>query len=427
MDHAAEQPLPHRLTLRFIFAQFVERFFNLEHGVLRTARELTTEPGAMIRRYVEGDRTGYANPLTYLVLCSAMSIAVQTLTGFRARFIEDLKSGLDTSPEQMQFFNDFTELIFQNTLYLSFAVLVPLALALRFFFRRSGRNLAEVLVFALYAGSQAAIFGLVVIPVYLVTRMNPNLNSALGLAIAIAYFAFAAVGFFGKGRATVVKTAVSYLLSFAVFMVFVFAATLSYLLFVRPPSLAGKQWSLVTAAEENLVAKARILLDDGSDVDQTSRRTALHVAAEAGHAEMVDLLLEHDANVDARDHAGRVPMLLALAGGHQELAWRLAEAGTEPAAQTDYGMTLVIAALRQDDAELVRWLLERGADPNAVLEDKDEATALMIAADDDDLGLVELLLKHGADPSLTNEDGDTALDLAGSEEVKVRLRAPPPL
>ena len=56
-----------RLTLRGIARDAMHRFFNFERGWLRTARELLTQPGAMVRRYVEGDRASYANPFTFLV------------------------------------------------------------------------------------------------------------------------------------------------------------------------------------------------------------------------------------------------------------------------------------------------------------------------------------------------------------------------
>ena len=56
-----------RLTLSGILGDIAKRFLRLDRGWLLTARELSTAPGPMIRRYVEGDRVRYANPFAYLV------------------------------------------------------------------------------------------------------------------------------------------------------------------------------------------------------------------------------------------------------------------------------------------------------------------------------------------------------------------------
>ena len=52
---------------------------------------------------------------------------------------------------------------------------------------------------------------------------------------------------------------------------------------------------------------AKLLLDHGARLDAADNRgrTALMIAAETGHLEMVDLLLKRGANRDLRDKAGK--------------------------------------------------------------------------------------------------------------------------
>lgn len=152
----AETAAPPRLTMRYLLREVAERFFNVEKGWLRTFRELTTGPGAMIRRYVEGDRKTYANPLSYLVIATAVSLVVQTATGVRERMLAHFQSGAFESPGMYELANDINELIFRNFIYVSFAILIPFAVLMRWFCRRSGFNLAESFVFVVYADGHAS-------------------------------------------------------------------------------------------------------------------------------------------------------------------------------------------------------------------------------------------------------------------------------
>lgn len=418
---------PPRLTLRYILREVAERFFNVEKGWLRTARELTTGPGAMIRRYVERDRKSYANPLSYLVMATAVSLVVQSVAGVRERLMAHIQSGALESPAMYEFAKDVNELIFSNILYVSFAILIPFAILMRLFCRRSGVNLAESFVFAFYSGGQVALIGLLLVAILVLTPIHPRAYAVLGIVLSISYYSYAAVGFFGGRIATVLKTIVAFFVGYGFLIAIAMASAVVYIVAVRPP--AGEPWDLIRAADGNVLEAARKLLEDGADIDMTLERTALHVAAEKGYAEMVDLLLDNGADVDARDHLGRVPMFLALAGGHHEVARRLAEAGTDASARSRRGTTLLMMAIRRKDEELAEWSLAGGAEVNAKRDDSRLATALMIAAAGGDPALVELLLEHGADAGATNAEGETALDVAKGEEVAELLRrnrqAPP--
>ena len=62
------------------------------------------------------------------------------------------------------------------------------------------------------------------------------------------------------------------------------------------------------------VERVRALLAAGADVGGRNHKgqTALHCAAKAGFKDIVALLLEHDAEVDAQDSAGETPLVAAL-------------------------------------------------------------------------------------------------------------------
>jgi len=101
--------------MRLVAHDVAKHFFDVESGWLRTVRELTLAPGAMIRRYVQGHRKAYTNPVAYLVLATAMSVVIQNLVGFHDRMVTIARSNTLDSPLQMEFINRFTELVFQGS------------------------------------------------------------------------------------------------------------------------------------------------------------------------------------------------------------------------------------------------------------------------------------------------------------------------
>jgi hypothetical protein len=108
--------------------------------------------------------------------------------------------------------------------------------------------------------------------------------------------------------------------------------------------------------------------------------TPLHLAAAFGSPEAVQLLLKHNAPVDAvsKNPQTNQPLHAALALGR--------------------------------NPETIRLLLAKGADPNA--RQTAGYTALFSAAAANRRDLAETLIAHGANPSLQNDFGQTAATFA---------------
>jgi hypothetical protein len=98
--------------------------------------------------------------------------------------------------------------------------------------------------------------------------------------------------------------------------------------------------ALVRAAYNENIAEVKRLLEEGTDVNQTERRyigrTALHMAAAKGNYDMVKLLLEHGATVDARDEGNNTPLLVAMLESQAEVAELLIDNGADIKIVQDY-------------------------------------------------------------------------------------------
>lgn len=90
---------------------------------------------------------------------------------------------------------------------------------------------------------------------------------------------------------------------------------------------------LCLAIRKNHPSVVRELVDRGADLNLQSRdrgNTALMDAAAEGHLEMVKLLLDHGAQVDAVSKSGQTALILAAGQGLSEICRILLAAGADP-------------------------------------------------------------------------------------------------
>jgi len=157
--------------------------------------------------------------------------------------------------------------------------------------------------------------------------------------------------------------------------------------------------------------------------------TPLAVAAWRGNLEIVKLLVEHGADVNAgKDRGKRTPLLEAAAEGHADVVEYLIAKGADVNAGGN-GITPLLAASSWgrlsststgDRTKTVHILLEKGADINAQDASwlKTGRTPLMYAVMMGDAAMVQEFLARGARLDLKDKDGDTALALAEKDGLE---------
>jgi hypothetical protein len=115
-------------------------------------------------------------------------------------------------------------------------------------------------------------------------------------------------------------------------------------------------------------ARARGVLHALLEERDLRRQTALHVAAYAGHHEVVDMLLRSGAAADALDGAGESPLHKAAGNGHAEAVRVLLGAGAENIPDRR-GQTALYKAALCGKAEVVEVMLSGGSWSDALLKD----------------------------------------------------------
>lgn len=191
-----------------------------------------------------------------------------------------------------------------------------------------------------------------------------------------------------------------------------------------PPPEATQALAQAIVQKDN--AAARRLIESGTGIEHKFLgATPLHLAAEYGRADIVQLLLTKGAAPDKLDDLGRTPLLWAAENGHPESARVLIAHGanvnqedpsrfrgpsddTPPDRPLDY-------ALRNGQADLCRLLLQSGAKIRT-----NDYTRLQAAIQSGKPELLAMLIEQGIDPMAHSKKGTNAFPTAGrSDQVEM--------
>ena len=150
---------------------------------------------------------------------------------------------------------------------------------------------------------------------------------------------------------------------------------------------------LYDAAKRGDLKQVTLLVEQGVDKNQVGNyyeTTALSVAANDGHLDVVRYLVEQGAGMEKVDRDGNTPLIYASDCGH---------------------------------LEVVRYLLDQGADRDAV--DYEGYTPLHCAAQQGHLETAKLLMVYGADLNMRTLRGQLPFESARTEEIRQAIRDEP--
>lgn len=112
---------------------------------------------------------------------------------------------------------------------------------------------------------------------------------------------------------------------------------------------------LMLAAITNQLVWAQKLIDKGADVNQKGW-TPLHYAATKGHIEMMRLLMEHHAYLDAESPNGTTPLMMAAHYGTPMATKLLLEEGADPRLKNQLGISALEFARKANKPESALYI-----------------------------------------------------------------------
>jgi ankyrin repeat protein len=125
------------------------------------------------------------------------------------------------------------------------------------------------------------------------------------------------------------------------------------------------------------------------------------------------LLLEHGAEVNARTNSGLAPLHVAAQYGRVEVARVLLDHGANVGAEDDEGRTPIYVAANYGRAKVAHMLLEHGANVGA--GDNNGKTPLYAAVEHRNVEVVRVLLEHGANVGAGDNEGRTPFQIASAK------------
>jgi ankyrin repeat protein len=167
----------------------------------------------------------------------------------------------------------------------------------------------------------------------------------------------------------------------------------------------GSGWSTPALAEE-------VMKTERPDLDYQDELywELLHEYAGKLTVEIVQILVAHGADVNARDEGGGRPLSYALWPAPIEAVKVLLSKGADPEARDMEGVSVIEEAIWGGFTEAVTLFLASGADVNA--RDRYRQTLLHEACWQNDQEMAELLLTHGAAVNAKDKNGDTPAHVA---------------
>jgi Protein of unknown function (DUF3667) len=176
-----------RITISHVIHEGVHSITHADKGFLLLVKELVMRPGFVAQEYIAGKRKRYFNPLSFLVISSALFAYFGTATGFMDALTggggSNRAGGRRPSQEWLEVF----QIASHSGKWLTLLFIAPLfALLSWLFFIKKKYNYAENFVLHSFIFGEAALFRLLIfIPLFL---LIPEQTGVLNRVVYEGFF-----------------------------------------------------------------------------------------------------------------------------------------------------------------------------------------------------------------------------------------------
>lgn len=181
--------------------------------------------------------------------------------------------------------------------------------------------------------------------------------------------------------------------------------------------------SLHEAALNGKLEKAKALIKANPELVNSQASygqvTPLHLAAEYGHKDIAQLLLDNKADIEAKAYGNLTPLDDAILGGHKDLVELLIANHADVNVKNNWGETPLHMAAENERPDIAALLLANKADVR--VKNNDGLTPLHFAASLGWTNTAKLFLANNADVNAKDNKGRTPLSLAMFHTNKVMM------
>lgn len=224
--HCGQEKIIKRLEVKTIVHEVTHGIFHWDNSILSTFKLLLTQPGYLVKEYVNGKRKSFVKPFSFFLFF--LTIYVLLFHWMSGRYFTFYNASLNLSGSKLSKIIMMQHLVKANINYLYFILPLVFAFFLKLFLKKNtGINYAESLVFSFYTFAMILIFGTVIMLLSAIDIRIWNLR----LVISFIYLSFAVIQFSGYSKVkgwVIGGTAV--ILSYMIYVISVMILMIGYLI-----------------------------------------------------------------------------------------------------------------------------------------------------------------------------------------------------
>ena len=186
----------HRISMGYVSHEFLHAVTHADRGFLLLIKKLFLYPGVVAKEYIDGKRKKYFNPLSFIVITSAIHAWIAYKTGYFSAVGTGGSGGRNQRMPAVMV--EAFRISNENGKLLSLILIVPLLAFLSWLLFRRGKYLmAETFVLNCYiVGQSHVIRTLFFIPAFLIAPMYGGINLAIFETLLLVYLIVAYRQFF---------------------------------------------------------------------------------------------------------------------------------------------------------------------------------------------------------------------------------------
>ena len=211
---ACGQPKSLKRIDRQYIVHEIEHVLHFERGILYTIRELTTNPGQNIRKYLSENRSRLVKPILFIIITSL----IYTILNHLFHIEDGYAKYHEAQGETHSAVGDIVKWVQDHYGYANIMMGIFIALWLKLFFRKQHYNIYEIVIMLCFVMGM----GMLIFSVFVIVQGLTHFNLMTFAGVAGVLYAVWAIGQFFDTRKKMgyVKALIAYILGMISFWIF---------------------------------------------------------------------------------------------------------------------------------------------------------------------------------------------------------------
>ncbi len=188
-NNCGQKAINERYTIKYL-VNLILMSFNIESGLLYTAKLLFINPGKLINEYLNGKTKCYYNPLKYLLLVTGLSAIFSIWTGVFDAGVQNAHGLVDFDTEEAKFQMEYVNFIRKYLSFVSLFTIPFYSYISKLIFKKKKQFYTEHLFINSYIIAQYSLINILFIFIIFLIPMFLNIFYFFGTIMSIIYYAY---------------------------------------------------------------------------------------------------------------------------------------------------------------------------------------------------------------------------------------------